>query len=83
MGVRRVCGLRQFAKLTDALAIGGIAGTRQHESGGGSMSGGTDLLDILLYALAGAALIMVVGGGAFQSWRRWSDNRRIRKHLRK
>jgi hypothetical protein len=45
-------------------------------------AGDTNLLDVLLYIIAGAALIMVLGGGAFQSWRRWSDNRRIRKHLR-
>jgi hypothetical protein len=46
-------------------------------------AGGTDLLDFLLYVIAGAALIMVLGGGAFQSWRHWSDRRKIRKHLRK
>ena len=40
-------------------------------------AGGTNLLDILHYAIAGTALIIVLGGGAFQSWRRWSDNRRI------
>jgi hypothetical protein len=27
-------------------------------------------------------LSSLLGGGAFQAWRRWSDNRRIRKHLR-
>jgi hypothetical protein len=32
---------------------------------------GTDLLDVLLYVVAGAALIIVLGGGAFQSWRRF------------
>jgi len=48
-----------------------------------SMSaGGTDLLDFLLYVVVGAVLIIVLGGSAFQSWRRWSDNRRIRRHLR-
>jgi hypothetical protein len=45
-------------------------------------AGGTNLLDFLLYVVAGAALIIVLGGGAFQSWRRWSDNRSIRRHLR-
>jgi hypothetical protein len=46
-------------------------------------AGGTDLLDVLLFIIAGAALIIVLGGGAFQAWRRWSEDRRIRKHLRK
>jgi hypothetical protein len=36
----------------------------------------------LLFIIAGAGLFIVLGGGAFQAWRRWSDNRRIRKHLR-
>jgi hypothetical protein len=44
--------------------------------------GGIDLLDTLL--LAGLAIL--VAGFAFVSavegWRRWSDNRRIRKHFR-
>jgi hypothetical protein len=43
----------------------------------------TDWVDGLLFIIAGAALMIVLGGGAFQEWRRWSDNRRIRKHLRK
>jgi hypothetical protein len=29
-----------------------------------------------------AGVIIVLGGGAFQAWRRWSDDRKIRKHLR-
>jgi hypothetical protein len=45
-------------------------------------AGGTDLLDTLL--LAGLAILFA--GFAFVSavkgWRRWSDNRRIRKHFR-
>jgi hypothetical protein len=44
--------------------------------------GGIDLLDTL--PLAGLAIL--VAGFAFVSavegWRRWSDNRRIRKHFR-
>jgi hypothetical protein len=44
-------------------------------------AGGTGLEDILLF-ISAAGLIIVLGGGAFQAWRRWSDNRRIRKHLR-
>jgi hypothetical protein len=43
--------------------------------------GGTGLEDILLLIIA-AGLIVVLGGGVFQAWRRWSDDRRIRKHLR-
>jgi hypothetical protein len=44
--------------------------------------GGSDWVDVLLFIIAGAALIIVLGGGAFQAWRRWSDDRKIRKHLR-
>jgi hypothetical protein len=46
---------------------------------------GTDPLDVLFFIIAimiGAVLLIVLGGGIFQSWRRWADNRRIRKHLR-
>jgi hypothetical protein len=46
---------------------------------------GTGLEDILFFVIAiiaAAGLIIVLGGGAFQAWRRWSDDRRIRKHLR-
>ena len=43
--------------------------------------GGIGLEDILLFTIA-AGVIIVLGGGAFQAWRRWSDDRRIRKHLR-
>jgi hypothetical protein len=44
--------------------------------------GSTDWVEILFFAglatlLAGVAFIAVLEG-----WRRWSDNRRIRKHLR-
>jgi hypothetical protein len=44
--------------------------------------GGTDWLDVFLLAgfatlFAGFAFVITVEG-----WRRWSDNRRIRKHLR-
>jgi hypothetical protein len=45
-------------------------------------AGGIGLEDILLFTIA-AGVIIVLGGGAFQAWRRWSDDRRIRKHLRK
>ena len=44
--------------------------------------GSSDWVDVLLFIIAGAGLIIVLGGGAFQALRRWSDNRRIRKHLR-
>jgi hypothetical protein len=43
--------------------------------------GGIGLEDILLFTVA-AGVIIVLGGGAFQAWRSWSDDRRIRKHLR-
>jgi hypothetical protein len=50
---------------------------------GRRMPGGSDWLDTLL--LAGLAILFA--GFAFLSavegWRRWSDNRRIRKHFRK
>jgi hypothetical protein len=36
---------------------------------------------LLIVALAGVAIFL--GAGAYQAWRDWSDNRRIRKHLRK
>jgi hypothetical protein len=36
---------------------------------------------IVLFTIA-AGVIIVLGGGAFQAWRRWSDHRKIRKHLR-
>jgi hypothetical protein len=63
-------------------AIGWVR-TRSEARGARMMpAGGTDLVDILLFVIAGAALIIVLGGGAFQEWRRWSDDRRIRKHLR-
>jgi len=45
-------------------------------------AGDADLLDILLFIIGVLALIIVLGGGAFQELHRWSDNRRIRKHLR-
>jgi hypothetical protein len=47
--------------------------------------GGTDPTDVLLFIITiivSAGLIIVVGGGALEAWRSWSDNRRIRKHLR-
>jgi hypothetical protein len=51
--------------------------------GGMPSTGSTDLVDTLLLA----AIAIVVAGGVFivvlDGWRRWSDNRRIRKHLRK
>jgi hypothetical protein len=33
-------------------------------------AGGTDPLYVVLFIVAGAALIVVIGGGAFQSWLR-------------
>ena len=42
-------------------------------------AGGIGLEGILLFT---AGVIIVLGGGAFQAWRRWSDDRKIRKHLR-
>jgi len=43
---------------------------------------GTNLFDILLFA----GIVIVLTGigfvGAIEAWRHWSDNRRIRKHLR-
>ena len=46
-------------------------------------TGSTDLVDTLLLA----PIAIVVAGGVFivvlDGWRCWSDNRRIRKHLRK
>jgi hypothetical protein len=43
---------------------------------------GTDWLDIVLFA--GTAILLTAVGfvGALEGWRRWSYNRRIRKHLR-
>jgi uncharacterized membrane protein YedE/YeeE len=52
----------------------------------GAMLAGTDPLDVLFFIVAGGVAV-VVGGCAFiaaiEAWRRSSDNRRIRKHLRK
>ena len=46
---------------------------------------GTYLVDILFYIIA-VGVVAVLGGTAFiaaiETWRDWSDNRRIRKHLR-
>jgi hypothetical protein len=43
---------------------------------------GTNWLDTLL--IAGIAIVVVglAFVGALEGWRHWSDNRRIRKHLR-
>jgi hypothetical protein len=45
--------------------------------------GGTNWFDVLLFA----GLAVLLGGfaivSAVEGWRRWSYNRRIRKHLRK
>jgi hypothetical protein len=50
------------------------------------MLAGTDPLDVLFFIVAGGTII-VLGGcaiiAAVEAWRRSSDNRRIRKHLRK
>ena len=45
-----------------------------------------DFLDVLFYIIAAGAAVVIGGGAvaaAIQAWRDWSDNRRIRKHLRK
>jgi hypothetical protein len=48
-------------------------------------AGGTDPLDVLLFIVAGGVAVLL-GGCAFvaaiEAWRRWSTNRKIRKHLR-
>jgi hypothetical protein len=41
-----------------------------------------DALFVIVAVILGAGFVIVIGGGAFQAWRSWSDNRRIRKHLR-
>ena len=45
-----------------------------------------EFLDVLFYIIA-AVVAVVIGGGAvaagIRAWGDWSDNRRIRKHLRK
>jgi hypothetical protein len=43
---------------------------------------GMDWLDILLFAGIVVVLTGIVFVGAIEGWRHWSDNRRIRKHLR-
>jgi hypothetical protein len=57
----------------------GLAGGRTDEM----PEGGTNWFDILLFA----GLAVLLGGfvivSAVEGWRRWSDDRRIRKHLRK
>jgi hypothetical protein len=40
-------------------------------------------LDGALLFVAIAGVVIVLGGGAFNTWREWADNRRIGKHLRK
>jgi hypothetical protein len=45
-------------------------------------AGGNDPLDFILALIIGLALIIVLGGGAYTTWRSWSDDRKIRKHLR-
>ena len=44
--------------------------------------GGADWLDVVLFA--GIVIVLAAFGfvGALEGWRRWSNNRRIRKHLR-
>jgi hypothetical protein len=43
--------------------------------------GGTDLLDILLFTSLAILLTLFGFACAVEGWRRWSDNRRIRKHF--
>jgi hypothetical protein len=50
------------------------------------MPGGTaDPVDAVLFVMAAGIVIVIAVCafvGAIDAWRRWSDNRRIRKHLR-
>jgi hypothetical protein len=43
---------------------------------------GNDPLDFILAAIIVGVFIIVLGGGAYTTWRSWSDDRKIRKHLR-
>jgi hypothetical protein len=43
---------------------------------------GNDPLDLILAAIIVGVSIIVLGGGAYTTWRSWSDDRKIRKHLR-
>jgi hypothetical protein len=43
---------------------------------------GMNWLDILLFAGIVIVLTGIIFVGAIEAWRHWSDNRRIRKHLR-
>jgi hypothetical protein len=45
-------------------------------------AGDTGWLDVLLFGIAATVLGGFAFIGAIEAWRRWSDNRRIRKHLR-
>jgi|KBSMisStandDraft_5_1062788.scaffolds.fasta_scaffold552406_1 hypothetical protein len=45
---------------------------------------GADLFDALFYITAGGIAVMFAGFAfvtAIEAWRRWSTNRRIRRHL--
>ena len=44
--------------------------------------GGTDGLDVLLFAGLALVLAGFVFVGALEAWRRWSHNRRIKNHFR-
>jgi hypothetical protein len=46
------------------------------------LTSGSDPLDFILTVIVGLALIIVLGGGAYKTWRSWSDDHKIRKHLR-
>jgi len=43
---------------------------------------GTNWLDTLLIAGIGTVVVGFAFVGALEGWRHWSDNRRIRNHLR-
>ena len=44
---------------------------------------GNDSLDFILAVIVGIGFIIVLGGGAYKTWRSWSDDRKIeKKHLR-
>jgi hypothetical protein len=42
----------------------------------------TDWLSIFLFAVVGLVLLGFGFVSVIEAWRRWSDNRRIKKHLR-
>ena len=52
-------------------------GSESREDGGAprpAAADGGDWVDVLLFIVARAAAPIIVLGGGFQAWRRWSDN---------